>query len=96
MPCRGLTVTQAAEGNQLVIELANSTSADITVTRLQARGQALILGDPIAPEFRSDSSVTTYGPKEYRAPAQWIGSVADARGVQPEPFSPPMQSREDA
>ena len=74
----GLTVTQTAEGNQLVIELANSTSAEITVTRLQARGQALILNDPIAPEFRSASSVTTYGPREYRATAQWIGSVADA------------------
>ena len=74
----GLTVTQVAEGNQLVIELTNSNTIDIIVPRLQARGEALILDDPLIVEGIRQSSIDTYEPREYRAPAQWIGSVADA------------------
>ena len=77
-PVTGLTVTQTAEGNQLVINLANSNAADIDVARLQARGQALILHDPIGVEYSNQSSIDTYLPRDYKTPAQWLGSVADA------------------
>ena len=76
---RGVVVTQAVEGNQLVISLENTGAADVALLFLQVRGLPLIANDPLIVEARDDASISTYGLRTFSSPSQWVGGFVDAQ-----------------
>ena len=73
-----LTVTVTEGANALRIEIENTHTGAVHLTRLQARGQALVEGQAVGVESRDQASVDLYDPRPYQAPPQWISDIQDA------------------
>ena len=61
----GLTVTGSVVGDRYRIVLANAGSGSLTVSGLQIRGKALVVGDPIYVGASDSASITAFGEREY-------------------------------
>ena len=74
-----LTVAEIDRGSELRVTITNNGLVTLYLFPLQARGQPLEEGQPIIVEERSQSSINTYGEREYLTEASYLGTYADAR-----------------
>ena len=73
----GVTSTETAVSRTITVT-NNHASSDLYVTKLQARGQALVSEQPYTVEVKDQDSIDKYGPREYAIPSQFISDSADA------------------
>ena len=73
----GVTSTETAVSRTITVT-NNHASSDLYVTKLQARGQALVSEQPYTVEVKDQDSIDKYGPREYAIPSQFISDSSDA------------------
>ena len=73
----GVTSSETAVSRTITVT-NNHASSDLYVTKLQARGQALVSEQPYTVEVKAQDSINKYGPREYAIPSQFISDSSDA------------------
>ena len=73
----GVTSTETAVSRTITVT-NNHASSDLYVTKLQARGQALVSEQPYTVEVKDQDSIDKYGPREYATPSQFLADSSEA------------------
>ena len=73
----GVTVEDRAICRMITVK-NNHATVDLIITKLQARGEALVAKQPFNVEVQDQTSIDTFGKQDYQTPGQFIANSLDA------------------